>query len=251
MVLGHEQIRRIVRSITEEHLSNASYDLTAKQIYDMDGKAHDFYKIPSQGMAYVVFAEELELDNKTIGFAHVKTSLTQKGILAINIGIIDPGYKGFMSTLLMNFGNNPFTIEKGMPYLRVTFNRVLVETPLDVKHKELDYDSYSKARRKDTDNFDNKFLNLGSVTKEVLSTVTKWLLGFGALFTAASFGLGFYFQHKTSSDKSLDNSIKSYQTQAQVIAEENKFLSKKVELLENSLNNNNKLLDSLLKKRVR
>ncbi len=41
-----------------------------------------------------------------IGFAHVKTSLTKRGILATHTGIIDPMYDGYMSTLLINYGKH-------------------------------------------------------------------------------------------------------------------------------------------------
>ena len=227
MTLNKDEIIRasLITSPASKNFRSASYDLTVEKIIDMDGNVHDFYKIPPQGMVYVVFQEEISMDEEHIGFAHVKTSITQRGIMATNIGIVDPGYKGFISTLLINFGSSNETIIKGDAYLRLSFNKIN-RTDVNSNALALSKDAYLNARRKDTDNLSSKFLNLNTVKDEVLKKVVKALIGLSIIFSAASFALGMYFQNKTSSDKDYQKRYDAQQAAFEMLKAENNVFKK-------------------------
>lgn len=209
MPLNKDQIKaaNLISDASEDNFKDASYDLTVSNIIDMNGNEHKFYKIPPQGMVYAVFKEKISLGKELIGFAHVKTSLTQRGIMATNIGIIDPGYVGYISTLLINFGSSSESIIIGDPYLRLTFDKIdAIHTYQENNKvlKSLDHAAYINQRKKDTDNLAEKFLNLNSVKEDVFKKVVKALIGLSIIFSAASFAVGMYFQNKTSSDKNME-----------------------------------------------
>jgi dUTPase len=254
MILNYREIEPIiVEDRNNLNFNNASYDLSAGTIMDMKGKIHKkFYKVPPQGMVYVISKEKIKLDYEIIGFAHVKTSLTQKGIMATNIGIIDPGYEGYISTLLINFSKQDWTINLDSQCLRLTFNKINAlpqgSNPKPAK-PFISKDDYVTMRRCDTDRLDKKFLNLSSVSRAVLGKVTTYLLGFGLLFTAASFAVAFYFQNKVAQEKELETTIKKYDAQTNTVQEENKLLKTKLENFENLLNESKKRIEELEKKK--
>jgi len=189
----------------------------------MKGNRHSNYKLPPQGMAIVVFKEKLKLDKNIIGFANVKTTLTQKGIMATNIGIIDPGYEGFLSTLLINFGSSSYTLHEKESYLRLTFSKIAPD--YDFKEsKAITEEEYIKKRQSDTDNLSEKFLNLSTVNEEVFKRVMKSLIGLGIIFSASSFAVGMYFQTKNASEKDQDKIVKTYDIQNSLLMNQNKKL---------------------------
>jgi len=250
MTLNKKEIEDfgIIDDINKTHLRNASYDMSTESIIDMKGNKHDFYKLPPQGMAIVVFKEKIKLSENIIGFAHVKTSLTQKGIMATNIGIIDPGYNGFLSTLLINFGNDTHSLHKGEAYLRLTFNKINDEYQSD-NSKLVQFPDYLKSRQSDTDNLSEKFLNLSSVNNEVFNKVMKSLIGLGIIFSAASFAIGMYFQNKTANEKDQDKVLKSYDIQNTLLLNQNKKLQLTLDSVNVSLKNTELRIRELEKKK--
>jgi deoxycytidine triphosphate deaminase len=257
MILNHEEIksRKIIDEPIEDEFGNGSYNLTVEKVIDMNNKINDSCTLKPQGMIYVVFKEKLKVPENVIGFAHVKTTLTKLGIMATNIGIIDPNYNGYISTLLINFGKCEHFISKGDAALRVTFaNMNTPNLKKGIKQNNLEHASYLKVIQKNISNLDDKFLNLSSVKKEVATDIFKVLLGLAIFFTAGNFALSAYFNHKSSSEKELDSSIKKYELGVLTLTESNKLLEEqlknyesKLNVLEDSLNAQSALIRKLKK----
>jgi deoxycytidine triphosphate deaminase len=227
MILNHEQIklRNIIESPIESEFGNGSYNLTGEKIIDMKNNVNNSFTLKPQGMVYVVFKEKIKVPSNVIGFAHVKTTLTKLGIMATNIGIIDPNYNGYLSTLLINFGKSDLYICKGDPTLRVTFANIEEpEIKKELKQNTVDSINYLKNVQKNISNLDEKFLNLTSVKKEVTSHIFKVLIGLAIFFTAGNFALSAYFSHKSSSEKLLDMSITKNELIVEKLIESNNLL---------------------------
>lgn len=238
MVLNHEEIkaRGIIDSPEESEFGDGSYNLTVDKVVDMNNKVNDSFTLKPQGMVYVVFKEKLTVPSDVIGFAHVKTTLTKLGVMATNIGIIDPNYNGYMATLLINFGKNDQYISKGDTALRITFSRInapIVKKQLN--QNNLDKNSYLKVIQKNISNLDEKFLNLGSVKREVTFSVFKFLLGLAIFFTAGNFALSAYFNHKNSAEKNLEKSIKKYEMSVSSLTESNILLQYQIKNYDSKL----------------
>jgi deoxycytidine triphosphate deaminase len=103
----------------------ASYDLTVGRIIAPEQdrvRADEAFTIPPQGMVEVISAERVKLPPNVAGYTLLKNSLSNQGILAISIGIVDPLYEGLMSSTLINFSRSPVTLRPGDAFLRVTFH---------------------------------------------------------------------------------------------------------------------------------
>jgi len=224
MIQNHEQLKAIIIGFDTSQFTNASYNLTIGQIIDMDSKIVNDFTLKPQGMVYVVMKEQLKVPMDVIGFAHVKTSLTKRGIMATNIGIIDCGYEGYISTLLINFGKNDCFLSEGDPALRITFAEInKPKENIPIKN-EGDHTAYTKNVRRDITNLDDKFLNLNSVKTDVTNRVFKVMIGLAIVFAAGNFFLSAYFNHKSTADKDVDLIIKRFENQVLKIESENKLL---------------------------
>lgn len=186
MFLNHEEIKekQLLSNTREDAYKNASYDLTISMFVDMDGKTIEgkdaSFVLRPQSMVYVIFAEEVKVPADLIGFAHVKTSLTSRGILATNIGIIDSGYEGKISTLLINFGKQDCNLSIGESALRLTFAELRI--PEEPKKRDKSKD-YLRSVKKKTESLDEKFLNLGSVEEQVKKSIKSSILTYGIIVT--------------------------------------------------------------------
>lgn len=100
----------------------SSFDLSIGKIYDSNGEeAENHYVLKPGQMVQVVSAEIFDLPNNITGHVTYKTALTQVGIWALTVGIVDPGWNGPISTTLLNFSRQDYTINKGDSFLRVSF----------------------------------------------------------------------------------------------------------------------------------
>ena len=127
MLLNKDQIKNwknnsLVQSASNNRFHAASYDLEIGRIIDHKGKEVERIDLEPQGMVRVISRERVKLPTDVGGYATIKTGLCDQGILAINIGIIDPGYEGLLSSTLINFGKIPHDLKLGDVFLRLTFH---------------------------------------------------------------------------------------------------------------------------------
>jgi hypothetical protein len=118
------------------------------------------------------------------GLATVKTGLCNEGLLALNIGIIDPGYEGPISSFLVNFSSVPRVLTRGEPFLRLQF----VPLPNGIHSAvPIDHTAYIAERRRQAARFGGTFLNFSEeVRTAARNEFVAWRNGvLGAAGTAA------------------------------------------------------------------
>jgi dUTPase len=144
----------------------SSYDVHIGQILSNDAELRASFKMPPQGIVQVISRERVRLPSTVTGLATVKTGLCNEGLLALNIGIIDPGYEGPISSFLLNFSNVPRVLTRGEPFLRLQFiplpNAAHVAAPTPVDHA-----LYIAERRRQAARFGETFLNLSEQVRTV------------------------------------------------------------------------------------
>jgi hypothetical protein len=111
----------------------SSFDITIGEIFDSNGdSAGQVFSLKPGHMVQVISAEEFDIPKDVTGHVTYKTAMTRNGIWSLTVGIIDPGWKGPISTTLLNFSKADYAIAVGEPFLRVSF----------FKHRPID-DSFS------------------------------------------------------------------------------------------------------------
>lgn len=119
--------RNWIENSKPNHVRHASYDLSVDKII-VDGKevkpswSSNRIDIEPQEVFVILSKERVRIPNKGITcYAFPKTSLCKQGVLALNTGIVDPGYDGLISTTAINFHSNRLSLFVGDTFLRLVF----------------------------------------------------------------------------------------------------------------------------------
>lgn len=113
---------------TDSRYRASTYDLSIGEIIP-GGKrlkttaADGTYQLCPGGMVKVIARETLKLPAGFTAHALPRNTLCTRGVLAINIGIVDPGFEGPISSILINFGDADYPIRPGEAFLRLSFHR--------------------------------------------------------------------------------------------------------------------------------
>lgn len=99
-----------------------SYDLRIGAIINEKGESlGDAYPLQPNQMVHVISQEVFNLPRKLTGHVTYKTGMTQRGIWALTVGILDPGWDGPLATTLLNFSCTDYLVRTGEEFLRVSF----------------------------------------------------------------------------------------------------------------------------------
>lgn len=171
MLLTQSDIARqnLISSSEPLRLDNATCDLTIGFIFETGpngGEAleNDYSLLPGQTVV-VVSEQVFNMSDCVTGMATLVTELTRQGVLCLNAGIIDPGYRGPISATLVNFSSETKRVSKGMRLFRVLF----FEHPPIIKLSEKSPSSTEMYRR-DVEYFaknifSRDFLDVGAAMK--------------------------------------------------------------------------------------
>jgi deoxycytidine triphosphate deaminase len=131
MIVGKKILESgLILGGSEANLKHSTYDLTVGEIVPIGKKAvaqrtenggPTTYYIEPREMVWVLSREKFNMDKNVTGFATLRTSFTKVGILALNVGIIDPMFHGPISTALINFSDRSRRIDVGQKFFRVAF----------------------------------------------------------------------------------------------------------------------------------
>ena len=117
-------------------------DLTVGTILNHKGEEHSReigkpFRLPPGGIAEVISAETISLPSNISVFAHLKTTLVDMGKFSMNVGIIDPGWSGPISSTILNLsGRDEVTIDFGEEFLRLAFFEHEVSSKYEEKSVE-------------------------------------------------------------------------------------------------------------------
>ncbi|MES2112506.1 MAG: hypothetical protein V4577_27380 [Bacteroidota bacterium] len=181
MLLNSSEIKKsgLLEKAVDENYCAHSYDLTAGKIITLDNNVLEEFEIPPQSMAIVVSNETFNLKDKNIvGYTTVKNTLSRKGIMAVNVGLVDPGYVGPISSILLNFGKTSVLLKKGDSFLRMTFQKFTPlkkeDFPKGIQTIQLDYDTYVEQRKNEANTYlDSSFLYINVIKKRILKKASK------------------------------------------------------------------------------
>ena len=155
-----------IKGMNDACIRSASYDLQVGQILTSDGKTHQSHILKKQGLIKVISLERVELPSNICGTVLIKTSLSDRGVLALNIGIIDPSYKGKISSYLVNFSDDNQPINFGDQFLRVTFVKIDGKSEFDRPFEISDENYWSRNQHSMVTGFSDTFLNYEKIMKD-------------------------------------------------------------------------------------
>jgi len=177
--------------------------------------------IPPRGIAWIMSQELYKLPNNITGITTLRTTWTRKGILTLTVGIVDPGYQGYLGTAVINFGKNDFPITKGDTFFRTTF----------FQHDEVqgidrceDEQAYLNSVLQDSAAFSDNFLTIDTLAEDLIPKIfgfPRWgviltaiglVLAVFALVLPPAIGLNYELAQKNASVYALEKEVVSLET---------------------------------------
>lgn len=172
-LLSGEEIKSegLISGGTDALFRASTYDLSIGEI--IPGGKHSQpitgngeYRLRPGGMVRVVAKESLKLPGVITGHALPRNTLCTRGVLAINIGIVDPGFEGPISSTLINFGDADYVLRPGEAFLRVSFHRC-PKSPKAYVAQAWNREAYVEESRKQVLAYlGTHFLNLDETVKK-------------------------------------------------------------------------------------
>ena len=168
----------------------SSFDLTVGTIIDHGGQiVHGPFILEPGHMVQVISAEVFNLSDSVTGHVTYKTALTKRGVWALTVGIVDPGWDGPISTTLLNFSKVPFAIASGDTFLRVSFFEH-DSVPAQNLTKAPSVDEYVRDLQKIGGSlFPETFLNTSEIAEKARESVTDWIKNNALLWIAMAAGV--------------------------------------------------------------
>lgn len=154
MIVGQEILdRHLIQGGDTSNLKHSTFDLTIGAIFPMgkiaaknrtrSGSLTEYFLEPRE-MVWILSKEVFNNPSTVTGIATLRTSFTKDGILALNVGIIDPMFKGPISTALINFSDRPRRISIGDKFFRIIFFEHDDVSFYHLKDENLDLEDYTK-----------------------------------------------------------------------------------------------------------
>ncbi|MGF1872450.1 dCTP deaminase domain-containing protein [Photobacterium indicum] len=209
------------RISSSDYSCKSSVDLNIREVLVKDRKNDRVIRSPGavlgpQESAYLISEEYINVPDGYVAYVFLKNRLSQNGLLAFNTGIIDSGYYGPISTLIINLSqiDQPvpdMSMRIGRAFFRVVFQKIGQEdssfTPIFNSEKK-DYEKYCSFRQGELINLPRNFLDPEKLKKEIDSELTEKISSFsimrlglvvatvGILLSLLPLGRDYYFSEK-------------------------------------------------------
>lgn len=257
MLLNSLEIQKegVIKNSLEKNFKESSYNLRVGKIINHEGKIFESIDLLPQGLVTVISEEELHVPSCLLAIATVKNGLSQKGVLALNIGLIDSGWTGPINSTIINFGKGSYTLKKGDIFLRITVYKynALPEESLNpiTTYKPEQY--LNKTINDIRVYLGEKFLSLDQTTKDIEKNVESsiWegykklgsLLGLVSFLSLIIAIVGFLIS-RVSDTKELEQKLIRMESEKSIQTEKMSLLEKK---MDEQRQESNKKLDEILK----
>lgn len=141
----------------------STYDATVGTIISNGVEVGSTYILPPRGVIWVVSEEEFHLPLSVTALAALRTTWAHKGIFALNVGVVDPGWKGPVATALVNFSTEDFTVSHGDGFMRLLF----FSHQTNSSNSPAVPRDYLRQVKKNSRDFSKSFLNMEALVDDV------------------------------------------------------------------------------------
>ncbi|TKG37384.1 hypothetical protein FCV85_01050 [Vibrio sp. F13] len=172
------------------YVGKSSFDIELKEILTKDDHGHtvgqpSIDKLSPQDSAYIISKQYVRVPKGYVAYVFLKNRMSQRGLLALNTGIIDQNYFGPISTLIINLSKLPASIPDhaaidDVSFFRIVFHKIDSNTPIDEdsldfpsEDKAYGYQQYVSYRKRELTALPKTFLNADEIEQRIKYEVTQ------------------------------------------------------------------------------
>ncbi len=207
------RIKKFFRNVKKKSLKKLT---SIKNVNGLDVE----YEIPPQGMCLVFSKEQVSVPEDICCLVMPKTGVCREGLFCLSTGIVDPGYKGYISTILINFSRQPKLLKKNDPFLRLVFISVknsTVKVNNSSSGSDKSFEDYVATCVSAARDYPSSFLDIPERVDEINKTLLKkerrfiyWLLVLiVAIFTIVNFFVPEFLTSNTLRTSAIHKEIES------------------------------------------
>lgn len=145
--------RQFGQEVAEFRLSNNTYVLKPNELIFFQTK------------------EKIRLPMNIAASYSALDSIAKQGLLLINASVVEPGYTGFLSGVLLNFSSKNFVLKPEMDIVKINF--IKIDAEVETKLTESSGDKYTENLQKTAQLYDKTFLNVERLRDEVAGKTAK------------------------------------------------------------------------------
>ncbi len=129
--------------------------------------APEFVKILPGAMVWIRTRVVVKMPSNICAFWWQTNTLSRKGLMLVNMSMIEPGYHGPLACLFVNFGKTPITLYPDTNMAKLVFMRMSkpADTPLGLT---LSVDQYDKAVHEAATEGPESFLQVADFSKQLV-----------------------------------------------------------------------------------
>jgi deoxycytidine triphosphate deaminase len=185
LIVGEEILKQnLLVDADRSHIKNSSYYLTIGAIIPVgeEAKNFDFNKPPEmlvikpRQVAWVVSKEVFSIKSHEItALVTLRSTFTKKGLLALDVGMVDADFEGPIGSIVINFSKNDVPLSTGDEFFRVAFIKH-AEVPAEFRPKrdQVTAAQYIKQRHNDIIvGFPATFLNTEVLSDEMAEKISQ------------------------------------------------------------------------------
>mgnify|MGYP005753253185 CR=1 FL=1 len=186
MIIGKSSIQNkiannnLISNSESNHIKNCSYKVRiGKLIRPETGEVINLQSVDSfclEPSEIILFEsiEEVKLPYNITASYSALYSVASEGILLINSSMIEPGYSGLLSGVLLNFSSNKFVITKNFEIAKLNFYQTDEENQEVCSLQTINNEDYqSDLIKKAIKKYHKTFLNISGLENRVISKTLK------------------------------------------------------------------------------
>ena len=185
LIVGNDILnQKLLKDADESHIKNSSYYLTIGAIIPAgeEAKKYDFTKpdpmlvMKPRQVAWVVSKEVFSIQSHAItALVTLRSTFTKKGLLALDVGMVDPGFEGPIGSIVINFSKNDVPLSTGDEFFRVVFMQH-PEVPLNFRSEREKTTALEYAKRRHDEivrGFPPTFLDTEVLSDDMAAKITE------------------------------------------------------------------------------
>lgn len=185
MVLGKSSIQNeitnnnLISNSESNHIKNCSYKIRiGKLIKPETGEIINFQSSqpfclePSEIILFESI-EKINLPYNITASYSALYSVASEGILLINSSMIEPGYSGLLSGVLLNFSSKKFVITQGREIAKLNFYQTDEANNANCIHETIIDNDYLQGLINKSVNYHKTFLNISGIENKIESNISK------------------------------------------------------------------------------